>query len=174
MNKYGTLIAPNALQFVRLLPGTIDRVWELITDAEQRALWFAGGPADLKPGGHMQLVFNNSQFSPPDPVPDKYKDFGDGFVSDAKVLRCEPPTLFEIAWEGVVRFELEEVDGKVKLTLTHEKLEDNHEAKIGTLAGWHNHLDILEDRLHDRAPEPFWPAHMKLEEEYSQRLKELG
>ncbi len=174
MNNYGTLIAPNTLQFVRLLPGTIDRVWELITDPEQRALWFAGGPTEMKAGGSMQLIFNNSQFCPPDPVPEKYKDYGDGFVSKATVLRCEPPALFEIEWEGVVRFELEEQDGKVQLTLTHEKLADSHETRTGTLAGWHNHLDILEDRLNSRAPEPFWPAHMKLEEEYDQRLKELA
>ncbi len=170
MSKYGKIVEPNTLQFERLLPGAIGQVWKLITDAEKRALWFAGGPTDLQPGGEMQLVFRNSQFSPPDPTPEKYKDFGDGFVSKATVLKCEPPHLFEIEWEGVVRFELEEADGHVKLTLTHEKLQDNKETRVGTLAGWHTHLDILFDRLNGDDPKKFWPAHMHLEKEYDQQV----
>lgn len=170
MNKYGKLIKSNTLQFERLLPGTIDQVWELITDAEKRALWFAGGPTDLQPGGKMQLVFKNSQFSPPDPVPEKYKDYGDGFVSEATVLKCKAPHLFEIEWEGVVRFELENAGDQVKLTLTHEKLQDSKEVRVGTLSGWHTHLDILNDRLQGKDPKKFWPVHMQLEEDYGQRI----
>ncbi len=170
MNNYGQLIAPNTLQFERLLPGTVEKVWEYITDGEKRALWFAGGATDLQAGGKMQLVFMNSQFSPPDPVPEKYKEYGDGFVSEATISKCEPPHLFEIEWEGLVRFELEQVGDKVKLVLTHEKLVDNKEVRTGTLSGWHTHLDILNDRLNDQAPEKFWPKHMKLEDEYAQRI----
>lgn len=170
MNEYGSLIEANTLQFERLLPGTIQQVWELITDAEMRALWFAAGPTDLQPNGKMQLVFKNSQFSPPDPVPEKYKDYGDGFVSEATVLRCEEPYLFEFEWEGVVRFELSEEGDQVKLILTHEKLADTKEARVGTLSGWHTHLNIMSDRLAGQVVKKFWPVHMALEEEYAERV----
>ncbi|MEM9324774.1 MAG: SRPBCC family protein [Bacteroidota bacterium] len=170
MNKYGTLINPTTLQFVRLLPGTTEQVWEFIIDSEKRGLWFAGGPADIRPGGKMKLVFNNSQFAPPDPTPEKYKEFGDGFISEATIRKCEPPTLLEIAWDGIVRFELEQMGDQVQLTLTHEMEKDDREMKTGALAGWHTHLGILTDRLQGQSPQPFWPVHMGLEEEYSDRL----
>ena len=170
MNTYGTLIKPDTLQFVRLLPGTLEQVWEFIIDDKKRGLWFAAGPTDLRVGGKMQLVFNNSQFSPPDPPPEKYKDYGDGYVSEATVVKCEPPTLLEIAWDGIVRFELKEAGDQVELTLTHKMKGPDNEMKMGALAGWHTHLGILTDRLHDRTPKPFWPVHMRLEEEYGERL----
>lgn len=171
MTQFGKLINPTTLQFERLLPGPIERVWEYLTDGDKRALWFAGGPTDLQPGGNMQLVFNNSKFStPPDPTPEKYKDYGDGFISEARVLTCEPPTLFVIEWEGEVTFLLEEAGDKVKLTLTHAKLQDGKEAIVGTLAGWHTHLNILEDRVTAKAPKGFWSVHMPLEEAYAERI----
>ena len=170
MNEYGKLIDHTKLQFERLLPGSMDQVWEYLVDGEKRALWFAGGATDLQNGGKMALVFNNSQFSPPDPAPEKYKEYGDGFVSEAVVLKSEPPHLLEIEWDGIVRFELEEVGDQVKLTLTHEKIEDKLETRIGTLAGWHTHLNILVDLISGNEVKKFWPVHMGLEEEYSELI----
>ncbi len=171
MNKYGVLIDSTTLQFERLLPGPIERIWEYLTDGDKRALWFAGGPTDLNAGGAMKLIFNNSKLSnPPDSTPEKYKEFGDGFVSEAKVLKCEPHTLFVIEWEGVVKFELEPHGDQIRLTLTHEKLKDDQEARVGTLAGWHTHLNVLDDRLNDVEPKGFWSVHMPLESEYADRL----
>ncbi len=172
MNKYGKLIERDTLQFQRLLPGPIDRIWQYLVDGEKRALWFAGGKADLKVGGKMELVFNNSQLSsPPDPVPEKYKEFQDGTLSSAEVLKIDPPQLLSIAWEGgVVTFELLEQDEAVLLTLTHEKLPTGMDPRIGTFAGWHTHLDILLDRLAEAAPAGFWKVHMRLEDEYKDLL----
>lgn len=169
MSKHGKLIEPNILQFERLLPGPIERVWDMLVDDEKRSLWFAGGPTDLRPGGVMKLIFNNSQFSPPDPAPEKHQEFGDGFVSQAIVEKCDPPTMLVINWEsGIVTFALEEQGAEVKLTLTHEKLPDGKEQRVGTLAGWHTHLGVLEARLKGNSPEKFWPIHDRLEGEYSQ------
>lgn len=175
MNKYGELITPTTLQFVRTLPGSIERVWELITDGEQRKLWFAGGPTELAPGGKLKLVFENGQLSSPvEQVPDKYKEYGDGFISHAKVITCEEPNLFVIEWEGLVTFQLESLsETSTKLTLTHEKLPQDNEVRIGTLAGWHSHLDILEIAVQDQKHTGgFWTTHMALEDEYTKRLAE--
>ncbi|HGE6663066.1 TPA: ATPase, partial [Serratia marcescens] len=46
----------------------------------------------------------------------------------------------------------------------------NRDEMLSVAGGWHTHLDILLDRLHDRAPQPFWSTHARLEEEYRARL----
>ncbi|MEO9870923.1 SRPBCC family protein [Ekhidna sp.] len=168
MNKYGELIDPTTLQFERILPGPIERVWEYLTDVDKRKKWFTGGSSSLEVGGNIAFVFNNNQLSSPlESPPAKYEEFGDGFVSQAKVIKCEAPHLFVIEWEGVVTFRLETLDEGVKLTLTHEKLQDDKETRVGTMAGWHTHLDILSDQLSRRAHEGgFWTTHMALEEAY--------
>lgn len=171
MKKFGELIESNILRFERRLPGTIEQVWEYLVDEEKRGLWFAAGETDLVIGGEMKFVFKNSQFTnPPEPTPDKYKDYGDGFVSIAQVVKCEAPRLLVIEWEGLVTFELEQIEDEVMLTLTHEKLQDTKDTKVGTLAGWHTHLDILLDRLSNRTPKGFWGVHMDLESKYKERI----
>lgn len=172
MTKHGELITPTTLKFERMLPGPIDRVWEYLTDEKKRGLWFAGGPTDLAPGGVVTLIFKNSQLS--DPVelpPEKYKNYGDGFQMDAKVVKCEAPKLFVMEWEGIVTFELEQMDDKVKLVLTHEKLSTDMETRKGTLAGWHGHLDILDEQLNGRTHKGgFWTEHLRLQDEYYDRI----
>ena len=171
MSTYGEKVDATTLRFERILPGPIEKVWEYLTDGDKRGLWFAGGLTDLTPGGKMELTFRNAQLSsPPDPTPEKYKEFGDGFVSQAKVLVCEAPRIFEIEWEGVVRFELETVGDRVKLVLTHSKLNEGKDTMVGTLAGWHTHLNILGDQLGGQAPLGFWSVHLSMEIEYEQRL----
>ncbi len=173
MNEYGKLITPTTLQFERTLPGPIENVWEYLVDDEKRGLWFAGGPTELVPDGKMELVFNNSKFADiDDPTPEKYKDVGDGFKSVAIVAKVEKPNLLVINWEdGTVTFALSELgDGKIKLTLTHEKLSTERDQRIGVLAGWHTHLNILVDRLEGNQVKGFWTVHMDLEEQYGNQL----
>ena len=173
MNEFGKLMDGNTLEFKRILNGSLEQVWDYLVDDHKRSLWFAGGPTDLKPNGKMDLIFNNSQFSEiHDPTPDKYKDFGDGFKSTATILEIRKPDLLVIDWEGgIVKFELKALSaGNIELTLTHEKLKDDKEYRIGTLAGWHTHLNILHDRLNGNKVKGFWEVHMRLEEEYRERL----
>jgi len=97
MDDYGKLIGSDTLVFQRLLPGTVEQAWEYLVDPEKRKLWFAGGSSYLDSGVDFQLVFNNEQLSEEhDPTPEKYDEFGEGFVSEAKVIRIEPPYLLEI------------------------------------------------------------------------------
>ena len=172
MEKYGKLIEPNTLRFERLLPGPIENVWEYLVDPEKRGLWFCGGSTDLKSGGEMEFEFHNSKLGKtPEQTPDKYKEYGDGFTSMATIVSVEEPRFLSFNWEGgLVTFELTEQDDMVKFILTHEKLQDSKEYKVGTFAGWHTHLDILVDQLTDHDPKGFWGVHMKLEEEYERLI----
>lgn len=173
MNKYGKLIEDYTLQFERILPGPIERVWKYLTDADKRALWFAGGKMDNHPGGNIEYQFNHDRLSPEEEViPEKYKDLEGGMTSMADVLTYDAPHLLVIGWEGgEVTFKLEELGDQVKLTLTHSNLNRDKDARIGTFAGWHTHLDILTDRLNGIDPKAFWKAHTRMEEEYSEWVK---
>lgn len=173
MGKYGKLIDSTTLQFERTLPGPIERVWEYLVDGEKRALWFAGGLTDLSPNGNMEFHFNNSKFSSvPDPTPEKYSEYADGSKSLATIVQYEEPYLLVFNWEeGLITFKLEELNNdQIKFTLTHERLQDSKEYRVGTLAGWHTHLDILHDHLNNLEIKSFWTVHMKLESEYEDRL----
>lgn len=96
------------------------------------------------------------------------------------VLKCEPKRLFVHSWvepehgiggdlESEVTFELTPKGGRTLLVLTHRRLPEGEVMK-GVLAGWHNHLRILIDRLSGRAPAAFWSTHMALEDDYHRRL----
>ena len=58
---------------------------------------------------------------------------------------------------------------KVRLVLTHTRLSGRDEMQ-SVCGGWHTHLDILVDVLHEVEPQPFWKVHTQLEAEYEQRL----
>ena len=172
MNKYTELISPTTLRIERFLPGPIERVWDYLVDGEKRGQWFASGTMDLYPGGRADFIFDHSKLSPiNEPVPTKYADIKPGMVIPAKVVKFDPPHMLVIEWEGVVTFELKTEGEKVRLTLTHEKLKDTFESKVGTMAGWHTHLNILVDLLEGRTPKGFWSVHMPLEDEYAKRIR---
>ena len=120
----------------------------------------------------MKLVFHNSKLgSGNEPTPEKYQEFGDGFESIATIVDIDVPNRLVINWDnGIVTFKLEQLDAEVKLTLTHEKLPTDREQKIGTLAGWHTHLNILVDLLNNIDPKGFWSVHMQLEDEYGRKF----
>ena len=176
MNNYGELIAPDTVQFKRLLPGSVDRVWSYLVVGEKRAKWLAGGDTEERLGGHVDLHFHNTSLSllPDDPPPDKYKDMPGQVSYEGKVTRCEPKTLLAHTWVGdgentEVTFELEQREDGVLLTLTHRRLA-GRDMLTGVCGGWHTHLDILADVLAEKEPQPFWRTHTALEAEYDARL----
>lgn len=172
MNTNGKLIEPNTLQFERLLPGPIERVWDYLTDPEKRGRWFASGPMELVAGGKVTFQFKHERLSKEaDPVPAKYEAHAEGSESHATVVECHPPNKLTIEWEGLVVFELMPQDDQVKLTLTHHRLTDNREERIGVMAGWHTHLDILVDVINGVDAKGFWRVHMANEEMYDLLLE---
>ncbi|MEM7283793.1 MAG: ATPase, partial [Pseudomonadota bacterium] len=57
----------------------------------------------------------------------------------------------------------------VLLVVTHRRITDPNEL-LGASGGWHTHLDILNDVLVGKQPQPFWKVHTRLEEEYAKRF----
>lgn len=175
MNRYGELIATDTVRFQRLLPGTLDRVWEFLVDGDKRARWLAGGITEQHVGGKVTLEFHNAGLStlPDDPPPEKYADLPERMNYAGVVTACEPKTLLSHTWMGddgensEVTYQLEPQTEGVLLTLTHRRLAD--EMLLGVLGGWHTHLDILDHLLQGLEPLPFWRTHTALEAEYERQ-----
>jgi uncharacterized protein YndB with AHSA1/START domain len=176
MSEYGKAINKSSIQFERLLPGPIERVWAYLTEPEKRAEWFAGGVTELKPGGRAEFIFNHSELTTPDDKPpEKFEKFTGEMRFEGKVVQVDPPRL--LVWQGadgrgdytVTKFELAPKGDKVLLTLSESRLTPR-EKLIGNAVGWHTHLEVLEAKLAGEEPPPFWATHSRLTGEYEQRL----
>ena len=147
--------------------------------ADLGPLRIAAGEMDLKPGGQYEYIFDHDQISEDaEPVPEKYaEECYPGMTMTGHVIAVDPPHMLHMTWaEGSdenseVKFELEQVGDKVKLTLTHSKL-FNQDLLLGVCAGWHAHVDIMADNLEGVPARQFWSNHMRLEEEYKKTLFE--
>lgn len=176
MKDAGELVEAGTLVFQRVLPGPIERVWEYLVDPDKRALWLAAGEMEPRIGGNVELIFNNNGLSPGVAPPEKYRDFGGCVSFTGHVTRFDPPHVLAYTWaestgsDSEVTFELSAEGDNVRLLLTHRRLGDKRNVLLSVSAGWHTHLGILIDHLHQRAPQPFWKEHTRLEAEYDERL----
>ena len=171
------ITAPGTIVLERIMPGPIERVWAYLTESDKRAKWIAAGEMDLRPGGSYEFIFDHDALSEAkEETPEKYKDeCYPGMSMQAKIIAVDAPRMLHMTWaeggdeESEVKFELEEVDSKVKLKLTHSKLFDR-DLLVGVSAGWEAHIAIMIDNLEGVSPRPFWATHMSLEDTYAQTL----
>ena len=172
MSDYGKLIAADAVQFERRLPGPIEKVWKYLVDSELRGSWLASGELEPRQGGKVTLFFQHANLTPHgEKPPEKYKEMEKGVTAVGTVTCFEPPTRLAFTWSGEseVTFELSAKGADVLLTLTHRRLA-KREDRVNTSAGWHSHLGVLEERLRGETPSPFWPRVEKFDREYAGRI----
>ena len=136
------------LRFERRLAHAPERVWAAITEPGQIEAWWGRASVDLTPGGTMLIEWLNTD------------EAGNSVTMPATITELDPPRLLEIEGEphGTLRFELEpDGDGTLLRFTTRSQIPDEFRAKV--LAGWHFHLDALEDFLADgtRIDWPNWP-----------------
>ncbi|MFN8607669.1 MAG: SRPBCC domain-containing protein [Vulcanimicrobiota bacterium] len=126
------------IQFERLLPGPIERVWEYLTDPLKLPEWFGQGSIETRQGGVVSLM--------------------DGHIRGV-VTQCRPPHLLIYSWnvylpgqevsdypESYLKLELEaQKDERVLLKLSHLPVLERFERQ--NAMGWHTFLDLLENRL---------------------------
>lgn len=170
---FGVASQPHTVRIERHLPGSIERVWAWLTEADKRARWLAAGETELHVGGRVALAFRHSELSN-EASPEQYRQY-EGQVSHGRVTRCDPPRLLSYTWpeargeDSEVTFELTPQDKGVLLVVTHRRLADTA-AMVSVASGWHAHLGILIDRLNDREPRGFWSAHEAAEAAYQARF----
>ncbi len=113
------------LILVRELRHSPEKVWQALTDPAQVREW---APFDVDGSlGTAGATVNIRWVGAPKPI-------------ETKVTRAEPPKVLEY---GDIRWELEPVAGRTRLTLWHSI--DRRFISMGA-AGWHISLDVL-DRL---------------------------
>jgi uncharacterized protein YndB with AHSA1/START domain len=75
MSELATRIDDHTIQFVRILPGPIEKIWSYLTDSEKRGQWFAKGELPAKVGEPFTLSFKHSEMSPHQaPAPERMKE----------------------------------------------------------------------------------------------------
>lgn len=144
-----------SLKFQRRLTTDLADAWNVVSDPERIARWFAPVTVD----GKEWIT---------------YWDDGREYAK-GEILRCEPQRLIEVSWrasddaeplaETVLRVTLApEADG-VRLTLEHEQVMASDLILYGP--GWHTYLD----RLTGGAPDLDWSARFaELTPHYEQML----
>ena len=162
----------DTVRMARLLPGPVERVWAHLVEPDQRALWLAAGPMELRPGGAVELQFRHADLSPVKvPTPEKFRSIEAGHTMHGVITQIDPPRRLGFTWgdgppPSEVIFELAPEEGQVRLVITHSRLGDA-QAVRSVSGGWHTHVDVLEDRLHGRVPEAFWTRHAAIEALYA-------
>lgn len=182
MDSFATRPDANTVEFVRILPGPIERIWDYLWDGEKRGEWFAAGAMPTKPGEAFEMQFKHSTLSPhqAEPPPQFIEMDKTGHRSKNMLLAYEPPHRLAFTFGGEkdpariseVEFRLSQEgdpqDNKVRLTLTHRKIPDRGYA-ANVSGGWHAHLAILQDRAEGKVPPAFWDVWRKTEGVYEQR-----
>ena len=118
------------LRFARRLEHPPEAVWEALTEPDRLARWL--GRATLQPvrGGSFQLRWDET-----------------GALAHGTVIAFEPPSRFayDSDSQGEVAFALRADGDGTLLELVNDI--PSVDSPDGNLAGWHQHLDLLEREL---------------------------
>lgn len=178
MDPYGIFSDEQTLTFKRILKADPEEVWAYLTESDKKEQWLSAGDVDARVGGKVTHEFNHSRLSEDkESLPEKYKDIGETSIMYGEVTVWEPHSHLAYTWDegsdgmSEVHFRLKALStGQTELTLTHKRIPDSEDFKIGVGAGWHTHLNILEHAVEGKISPGFWSVHMPLEGEYTERL----
>ncbi len=126
------------VHFERWIDAVIDDVWTAITTPQGLESWLAPAKVDLRQGGTIDL------------------DFREDGLAGGTILELIPGSVLEFEWgfpgepDSVLRVELTAKNGGTKLTLNHRLLPGDQ--VVGYGAGWHAHLDRLNEVLTHQPP----------------------
>ena len=150
MNPDGQLKRVAMVQFERILPGPIERVWAFVTDPRKLPGWFGEGTIEPRPGGAVNLMGGHvrgivTQWHPPRRLAYTWNVFGPGEIES------QYP-------ESYLTIELEPRGNEVELTLTHLPVLERFEKQ--NAMGWHTFLDMLSAGMRGE-PTESRQAHMQ-------------
>jgi len=136
------------LTYERYLDHPPEKVWRFLTDPDRLLDWLAAAEIDLTEGGSVVLRWQNTDTE------------GNSAVARGTIIRLDPPNLIEFDTDihGLLTWQLDaNGDGcLLRLTVNHA-LPDEYLAIV--LAGWHAHLDFLEEALDGQSVDwPNWPV----------------
>lgn len=143
------------IHFERRLHHHIDKVWAAISTPERMQEWLATATTfEAVSGAPIELRWQNTDLE------------GNYAIARGRITEIDPPRTIEYDTDihGLIRWELEERgDGcLLRLTVRHDLPDEYHTV---VLAGWHVHIDFLEDALDgqpvswDPWPMDRWEVH---------------
>jgi uncharacterized protein YndB with AHSA1/START domain len=180
MQALANKIDDHTIQFVRILPGPIEKIWDYLVDSEKRGQWFAKGAFPAKVGEPFELRWKHSELSPNSaPPPESMAEMDKtGHKATNILLKIEPPHLLAFTFGGSkmhpdkiseVEFKLTQegppADNKVRFTLTHSKIPDES-YRTGVTGGWQSHLEMLQYRAEGKTPPAFWDVWRDVQAAY--------
>jgi uncharacterized protein YndB with AHSA1/START domain len=144
MSDDGELKRVAMVQFERILPGPIERVWEYLTDTGKLPGWFGEGTIEPRLGGAVNLMGGHfrgvvTRWQPPRRLTYSINLFNPGDTESPY-----PESYLELA--------LEPRGDEVVLALTHLPVLDRFEKQ--NAMGWHSFLDMLGAALRGEPAEP--------------------
>jgi uncharacterized protein YndB with AHSA1/START domain len=127
------------IRFERRLNHPVEQVWAALTQPSELIAWWGDADVELAEGGTFTMRWLNTD------------ENGERAVMTATITRLEPPRLLELSGDihGVLRWELAP-DGETTVLRFSTTLELPEEFRTKALAGWHTHLDLLDDALAGR------------------------
>ncbi len=178
-SSFGEYLDGDSLQIQRFLPGSIERVWQYLTDSDLRKRWLASGEMQAEEGSEFEFCWRNDELA------GEKSGATSGTAVDAecaveehrmqsKITAWNPPHRLAFTWSnsGDVTIELEQRGDEVLLTLTHRQLPDKGTI-VGVSSGWHAHLDHLLACLGETQPLSFWDNYNRLRSSYEERVAAL-
>ena len=142
----------------RVLNAPVERVWDYITTDDLRRTWLGAGTVDLKVGGKVHLMYDNSVLTD-EPMHDD--DTFEPHVEDGTILELDPPRRLSYTWgewfgkDCIVTFTLAPEGDKTKLVLTHSRV-PSVELSYDVARGWHVHFDVLESKINGTPMPKIW------------------
>lgn len=142
-----------------------DILWAMLTDPEKTPLWWAKVRGNPAKGSSFDLKWLN------------VKDEGHGIESDwwnGRVIDAAEPAFLEVSnsMHGTIRMELTATETGSELVFTNI-VSVPAEVVLMSLAGWHVHLDHLQEALAGKSVDwdhwwdDFFPCWEKVHELYS-------
>jgi uncharacterized protein YndB with AHSA1/START domain len=138
------------VQFERVFPGPIERIWEFITDTQRLSGWFGDGSIEPRVGGSVKIMGGHirgivTQWGPPRRLTYTWNVF-----SSEEEESSYP--------ESYLTFELGARANDCLLELTHLPILERF--KKQNAMGWHTFLDMLGAAIRGEPLEPR-EVHMK-------------
>lgn len=150
-----------ALHFERRYDASPDEVWAALTEPESIGRWlFADAVLEPRVGGDFRLRWSENE-------------------AGGSVLVWEPPQTLEVEWNetnlrSILRIEVSAIGNGAALALEHRNI--TPKAAIGMGAGWHAHLESLDEILSGReaSSERWWPRYEELRPAYEELVSTTG
>jgi uncharacterized protein YndB with AHSA1/START domain len=159
----GRVVNESTIQFERVLPAPVNRVWQYLTNSDFLSSWLAIANIECRAGGRVELQFDQNE------IPERAEQ---GSKIRGLVSAYEAERKLEYSWidtkshlESTVSFELTAQGNETVLTVTHSRIPSARLHEF--MAAWHAHLDILTARLKNAVPPSFQKRFREVVQTYA-------